>query len=200
MNRFKLNYEAYFKRLIILGWVALAICTVIKLAGGNYFTIGLEEGTFKDVCTYIDNQLWANYIVRVLYSLVSFRFFLLSVIGKKTLNKLERILSLFTILIGVAFKFWSYEWGFLFDVWQMILLPAILLIKTPKKFVNIFYGNVALIVFQIVSMFTKGALPDEIYNTALVGMLYSIDVIIMTIIYYAYANSINLKKEVSQNV
>ena len=144
MNRFKLNYEAYFKRLIILGWVALAICTVIKLAGGNYFTIGLEEGTFKDVCTYIDNQLWANYIVRVLYSLVSFRFFLLSVIGKKTLNKLERILSLFTILIGVAFKFWSYEWGFLFDVWQMILLPAILLIKTPKKFVNIFYGNVAL--------------------------------------------------------
>lgn len=200
MIKFKLDYKAYFKRLIFLGWFALAFCTVIKLAGGNYFTIWLEEGAFKDVCTCIDNHLWANYIASALYCATSLRFFVLAMAQRKSFKRWERVLWITTVLAGTAIKIWSYEFGYIFDIWQMVLFPVVLVCREPKKLINVFYGNVALIVFQIVSMFLKEAAAIVIYEYALIGMLYGVDVIIMLILYYAYANIFNLKKEVPANV
>ena len=193
MSKFKLDYKAYFKRLIFLGWFALALCTVIKLAGGNYFTIWLEEGTLKDVCTYIDNHLWANYIASALYCLISLKFFTLAVLERKSFKPWEKILWILTTLAGTAVKVWSFEWGFVFDIWQGVLFPLILVCRAPKKILNIFYANVALIVFQIVSMYVKDVSAVAMYDTILLGLIYSLDVLIMLILYYAYMNLKSIK-------
>lgn len=200
MPKFKLDYKAYLKRVIILSWFALAICFAIKLFGGDLFTIVLEDNTAKAVFEYVDNHIWANYIVSALYCAISLRFYALAMAQRISFKIWEKILYIITVLAGTAVKLWSYEWGYLFDIWQMVLFPAVLVCKTPKKLLNVFYGNVALLVFQIVSMYIKDTNAITMYEHILVGLIYSVDVLIMLILYYGYANLINLKKEVPQNV
>lgn len=193
MSRFKLNYEAYFKRLIILGWVALAVCFALKLFGQDLFTIVLQEGTLKEVCTYVDTHLWADYLVSVLYSLVFMRFFILAIAQRKSLKNWERFIYYITVFAGAGLKIWSYEWGFVYDIWQAILFPLILVLKEPKKILNILYANVAVIVFQIISMYIKDTSGLEMHDNILLVTIFSIDVLIMLILYYAYANLKNIK-------
>ena len=61
----KLNKEKYIKRVIIVCWVALAICFVIKLFGGNFFQIICENETFIAICEFCDNNWWASYIIGI---------------------------------------------------------------------------------------------------------------------------------------
>ena len=152
MPKFKLDYKAYLKRVIILSWFALAICFAIKLFGGDLFTIVLEDNTAKAVFEYVDSHVWANYIVSALYCAVSLRFFALAIAQRISFKTWEKILYIITVLAGTAVKLWSYEWGYLYDIWQVILFPLVLIIREPRKILNILYANVALIVVKIISM------------------------------------------------
>lgn len=193
MNRFKLNYEAYFKRLIILGWVALAVCFALKLFGQDLFTIVLQEGTLKEVCAYVDTHLWADYLVSVLYSLLFMKLFILAIVQRKSLKTWERVIYYITVFAGAGLKIWSYDWGFVYDIWQAILFPLILVLREPKKILNILYANVAVIIFQIISMYIKDTSGLEMHDNVLIGMIYNIDVLIMLLLYYAYTTRQNLK-------
>lgn len=193
MSRFNLNYEAYFKRLIVLGWVALAVCFALKLFGQDLFTIVLQEGTLKEVCAYVDMHLWADYLVSVLYSLVFMKLFILAIAQRKSLKNWERVIYYITVFAGAGFKIWSYEWGFIYDIWQAILFPLILVLREPKKILNILYANVAVIIFQIISMYIKDTAGLEMHDNILLVTIFSIDVLIMLILYYAYANLKNIK-------
>ena len=46
----KLDKERYLKRVIIVCWIALAICFGIKLFGGNLFEIMCNNENFIKVC------------------------------------------------------------------------------------------------------------------------------------------------------
>ena len=114
----------------------------------------------------------------------------------------QLIILILTVLGGTALKIWNSTYGLYFDIWQVILMPIIFLNKEFKKWLNVIIANILLFGFQIISMYTKNIEFGVLGDSILVGAIYSIDVLIMLILYFAYANVINNKdkdKEVQQN-
>ena len=195
----KIDKVKYLKRVIIASWVALAICFAIKLCGGALFDIICKNEAFIAVCEYKDTHVWLDYIMSGLYCFVSLYFFTLAILQRSKYKLWELIVIIVTVLGGTAIKIWSYDYGFIFDIWQFILMPIVFLGKKWKEYWKILLANALLIIFQIISMFVKGTTPEAIYNNSIIGMIYSFDVLIMTLLYYGYANLIKSKKEVKAN-
>jgi hypothetical protein len=191
----KLDKERYLKRVIVVCWIALAICFGIKLFGGNLFEIMCENENFIKVCEYADNHFWANYILYLPYSFVSLYFFTLSVMQKTSYTKSQLIILIITVSLGVFVKLISSVLGFIFDIWQMIIMPAIFTIKSPPKHLWIIPANILLMAFQLISMFVKNVEIGILTNKGvLISMIFSIDVLLMLIIYFGYMNTKNIKK------
>lgn len=192
----KLDKERYLKRVIIVCWIALGICFGIKLFGGNLFEIMCANENFIKVCEYADNHFWAYYLINALYCFVSLYFFTLAICGKKSFRKWELFVVIATVIVGTLVKYFNQYVGLVFDVWQGIIMPCVFTIKTPKKHIYVIPANIMLFVFQAVSMFVKnvdfGVLTDK---GLLVSMIYSIDVLIMILLYFCYSNVIEERRK-----
>lgn len=192
----KLDKERYLKRVIIVCWVSLAICFGIKLFGGNLFEIICENENFIKVCEYADNHFWADFLLSSLYCFVSMYFLVLAMCGKYNYEKWELIVLIATVLVGTLVKIYSNALGLIFDVWQGIVMPCIFTLKNPKRHKFVIMGNALLFVFQAVSMFVKNIEIDIITEYGiLTTMIYSVDVVLMILLYYLYSNTINKEKE-----
>lgn len=192
----KLDKERYLKRVIVVCWVALAICFGIKLFGGNLFEIICENDNFIKVCEYADNHFWAKYLLYLPYSFVSLYFFVLATIQKTKLTNIQMIMVTLTTVIGAAIKLVNSYIGFLFDIWQGFIMPCIFTMKNKKLHWNVLTGNFLLIMFQLISMYVKN-IPVTILTSqgVLISMIYSIDVLLMLALYFAYMNVIGERKK-----
>ena len=192
----KLDKERYLKRVIIVCWIALAICFGIKLFGGNLFEIMCENENFIKVCEYADNHVWADFVLSSLYCFVSMYFLVLAMCGKYKYERWELIMLIATILIGTIIKIYSGVLGVIFDIWQMIVMPCIFTIKNTSRHKFVLLGNILLLVFQMASIYIKNI--DYIIVTdhgLLIGIIYSLDVLLMIFIYYLYSNVLVKRKE-----
>lgn len=187
----KLDKKKYLHRVIIVSWVALIICFIIKLFGGNIFEIACTNETFIAICNYADTHLWANYLISALYCFVSLYFFTLAIMQKTKYKVWQLIILILTVLGGTAIKIWNSTYGLYFDIWQGILMPIVFLNKEFKKYLNIIIGNVLLFAFQAVSMYVKNINFGVLGDSVLIGVIYSIDVLIMILLYFGYANILN---------
>ena len=185
----KLDHERYLKRVIIVCWIALAICFGIKLFGGNLFEIMCENENFIKVCEYADNHFWAKYLIYVAYSFALQYFFVLSMMGELKYTRVQLIITAVTVCANVLVKLTIPNFGLVLDFWQVVIMPAIFTIKKPKRHWHIIIGNVLLIVFQITSMFVKNIAIGILTNEGvLISTIFSIDVLFMILIYYGYIN------------
>ena len=192
----KLDKERYLKRVIVVCWIALAICFGIKLFGGNLFEIMCENENFIKVCEYADNHFWADICISGAFCLVQLYFFTLATCQKIKFNKFELIMVVSTAIIGTALKILCpYIVGLIFDLWQGIFMQMVLLRKDIKKWINILIANVLLFVFQFISMIARNIGFTVLGESVLEGAIYSIDVILMILLYYAYANIIKRKEK-----
>ena len=194
----KLNKEKYIKRVIIVCWVALALCFIIKLFGGNFFQIICENQTFIAICEFCDNNWWASYIIGCLNTFVCEYLFILAICRKSKFELWELIVVIATVIVGTAIKRLDAIVGFVFDIWQFIGIPLIFIRKELKsRWWIILVANALLIVFQLASMFTKnlgfGIITSN--NGLVIGLIYSIDITIMLILYFLYSLLIKTKKE-----
>jgi MFS superfamily sulfate permease-like transporter len=189
----------YLKRVIVVSWIALVLCFAIKLLGGDIFDIVCKNKNFIAVCNYADTHLWAEYCLCALYCFISLYFYTLAVIKRIRYKKWELCVLIITVLGGTAIKVWSATYGWFFDIWQMFILQAIFMYKTPKQWYRILIGAVLLIIFQMASMYIKDASFDDIYNNSVIGAIFMIDVWFMLMLYYGYSNVLNLKKERKKN-
>ncbi len=185
----KLDKERYLKRVIVVCWIALAICFGIKLFGGNLFEIMCNNENFIKVCEYADNHFWAYYLINALNSFVLTYFYTLAVCQKLKYEKWQLITVLITIAIGIPIKTYSQILGLVFDVWQMILMPCLFTIKYPKRHWNVVIGNILVVIFQVVSLFVKNiGIKVLTSENVLTMMIFRIDVFLMVILYYLYSN------------
>ena len=192
----KLDKERYLKRVIIVCWIALAICFGIKLFGGNLFEIMCENENFIKVCEYADNHFWADFVLSSLYCFVSMYFLVLAMCGKYKYEIWQLIVLIVTVLVGTIVKIYNNILGVVFDVWQGIIMPCLFTLKSPNRHKFVILGNGLLLVFQMVSIFVKDI--DYIIVTdygLLTGIIYSLDVLLMIFIYYLYSNVLAQRKE-----
>ena len=196
----KLDKERYLKRVIVVCWIALAICFGIKLFGGNLFEIMCDNENFISVCQYIDNNLWADYLLYVTYGYISMHFLVLAMIGKWKFTKIQLISLIISVMVGVLVKEFNSYVGLVCDIWQGIILPTIFVWKEKKRIPFVFLGNFLLVIFQLISMYVKnidiGIITD---NGALISTIFSLDVVIMIMLYYLYSNTIRKEKKDGQD-
>lgn len=192
----KLDKERYLKRVIVVCWIALGICFGIKLFGDNLFEIMCANENFIKVCEYADNHLWADFVLSSLYCFASMYFLVLAMCGKYKYEKWELAMLVATILVGTIVKIYSNIWGLIFDIWQGIIMPCIFTFKQPKRHKFVILGNILLFVFQAISMFVKNIKIDIVTDYGLlIGIIYSLDVLIMIVLYYLYSNILQRKEK-----
>lgn len=185
----RLDKERYLRRVIVVCWIALAICFGIKLFGGNLFEIMCHNENFIKVCIYTDTHFFAYYFLNALNSFILSYFYTLAVCQKLKYEALELFVLIATVLLGVIVKLYSNVMGFVFDIWQMVIMPCIFTLDTPKKHWNVILGNVLVVAFQLISMFVRNiGLKVLTWESSLTIVIFSIDVFIMVILYYLYSN------------
>lgn len=192
----RLDKERYLKRVILVCWIALAICFGIKLFGGNLFEIMCNNENFIKVCEYADNHFLARYFIYFFQCFVQQYFFTLAIIQEIRMKRWQLSITIITVLIGVFLKLLDSDIGFVFDLWQAVIMPALFSIKKPKCHWNIIIANVLVIIFQLVSMFIKNVNSIVVPNEGvLVASIFLIDVLLMILLYYAYSNIIKERRK-----
>ena len=192
----RLDKETYLKRVIVVCWIALAICFGIKLFGGNLFEIMCENENFIKVCEYADNHWWAYYIISSIYCFANVYFFTLAIMQDTKYKKWQLIIVISTVLICNLLKSFDTIIGLLADVWQLIGMPFVFILKDRKKYKNVIIANVLLLIFQFASAIIKNVDIVVMSNDrALIASIFSIDVILMVLLYFGYSNLIKRKEK-----
>ena len=71
------KYNRVIKRSIILCWIALAICFIVKIFGGNFFEIVVHNDRFTAVCEFCQKSFILTNIVFI-FLVVFVRFYILT--------------------------------------------------------------------------------------------------------------------------
>lgn len=190
-----LDTTKILKRLIIVSWVALGCCFLIKLLGGNIFEIVCNNQRFITICSYIDNNWFLYYFVMTSYCYLSMYFLVLAMCQRTMYKRWEIITLTITILLVNVVKMFSNPVGIILDIWQGIVMPILFVRKTPKKILNVLLANVLLVAFQLISMFTKNISINIDNGTALESFIFSFDVLLMILLYFGYSVSIAKRKK-----
>lgn len=183
------------KRLIIVIWITLIACFIIKMFGGNYFEIFTTNEKFIKISNYIDNHLFIKYTIYLIINLITNTLYLLAVCGKKRFT-IKQLLIIFPILITFYFlKLWNSKIGLVTDLLQAFILP-LFFIKF-KKWYRIPIGFILDFIFQLITLLTKnlGLINISIEESFLINIIWCIDYYIMLIIMYLYSIQLQLKKE-----
>lgn len=193
-----LDKVKYLKRVIIVAWVTLIVCFLIKIFGGNFFVIVCENERFIKVCEFADNNPWVRCIIGFLHSFVSLYCFILAICGRTKLEHKELIILALSLLFITPIKVLFPNIGAILDIWTAIILPLWFNWRNKRRWVFIPVANILIIVFQLISMFVKDLTLSIIVNNGiLISLMFSIDVNIMLVLYCAYSALLNKQRKES---
>ena len=182
------------KRAIVLCWIMLVACFVIKLFGGNWFEVVCTNEHFIMVCDFIENNI-------ILYQLLSFfvylipTFFMTITMCGIIKPKPKEIIVVFAFLaIAWISKFISHEIKSCFEFLSFFSLPIILnannVVCIKKSIKSNWYkgilGTVLILAFQMISLFTRNIGIKIVKDNLVVSFILLIDYYIMIALYYLY--------------
>ena len=194
MNKVYVDKARLLRRVIIISWISLALCFVIKIFGGNFFEIMCNNPNYKALCEYADNNFWCKYLICFASSMVCEYFFLLSILQEYKFTKKQLIIVILSVFVSCFIKLIGYNVAFIADIWLSILLPLLLVWKRKNKFLIVLIANIFNIGFQFISLVTKNISIGVIDNSTFISLIYMIDLYIMCILYYLYRNYNKEKK------
>lgn len=198
----KANKNA-LKTAIIISWIVLAVCFIIKLFGGKCFNIATNNNTFNKVCTFIDSYLWLQNFISFFTSILSIGLLNLAVLRKRFFTSKQIIMIFICAIIPFSIKVVSEYCnikifaiiGFIADIIPYCICPMIL----SKKPIRSIASCVLYILFQALSVVIKGLSITKINSdNTLIALTFTIDVYIMLILYYLYANNKKVKSKIQE--
>lgn len=183
----KQTKEILIRRLIILSWSILLVCSCIKLLGFNLFSIVCENQRFIAICKYFDNNAIPCYILALFTSFIGCALLTLSMLCKLKFSKKELIIFSIGVIVGTTIKTFT-EYGFVGDLIQCFIIPVILMGKKYWRYINILILNIVNVVFQLISIYVKDVRFSVFDDNTLVSLILLIDMYIMLLLYYLYTN------------
>lgn len=188
----KVNKRA-LKTAIIISWIVLAVCFVIKLFGGNWFEIATSNGTFSKVCAFVDNHLWLQDIIAFCTSLLATILLNLAVLKRKFFTLKQFIVVLAIDIVSFAFvilcDFINNNILNIFVIVSSIVPMCICPMILSKKVLRSIIAYVLYMTFQAISVVIKGlAITKVNSDSSFVALIFTIDVYVMLILYYLHAN------------
>lgn len=174
------NYkQVVLKRMITLCWVLLGICFVVKIFGGNFFAfVGDSE-----VVRYIESNYVLLTIVQFVFYFAQSYLYLTSVIKGKTVLKIVVTVLLFTLKALLIIDEVFITISMIAETLILIFLPIIF----KCKWYNSIIMYLLLMLFQLISLFTKNIGIISFPDTTLVGYVYMIDYYIMLLLTMLYS-------------
>lgn len=193
------------KRAIILCWIMLIVCFIIKLFGGNWFEIICNNEHFINVCNYLDTHAVVRYCIAFPIYVVSTFFIICACSLCPKPNKKQAITILVCVSCVWFLQLFNQYVKMVFEILIHILMPFITrrlnenkeLIKTTLKktwYLGII-GYIISFVFQIISLITKNVGIKVIDDNTLISLIFMIDFYIMVALYYLYILLKNKKGE-----
>lgn len=193
------NYkQVVLKRAIILCWVLLGVCFVVKIFGGNFFNIVCNNGKFISVCDFIENSI-IKYIIYLTSFIIS------SYLVVKIVNPNLKLLSLKSLLfILLCVIVWVFKLLLELDIiklntlfinmFDLIVLYALLIIFTRKPIKSLF-AVVLLFLFTFISSFVKGiGINNSITDRYIIAQIFFIDYYIMLTLSVLYQKKYKKKE------
>ena len=173
-----------FRTLIIMCWVVLLVCVVIKLFGGNWFEFATDNQHFIQFCNYVDNTQWLKMIIASVFSLISSYPVYLLIYNKKWFNKKENFCIIPIIVIRSYLSWYLPILVYIIDFLMLILFPIII----TRKWKRVLIVNVGVFILQLLTIVIRNLALDVSFNinSTLISMLYQIDYLVMLIICYLY--------------
>lgn len=199
MNDDKDYKEIILKRAIILCWVLLIICFIIKLCGGNYFNIMCNNENFIRFCNFIENSI-------IKYIIYSFSFIFSSYLLLKIVKPNFKILSLKSLLFLICcIIVWAFKLLIELNIFTMntlivnildfVILYILLVIFTKRPLLSIL-AVILLFVFSIISSLVKGiGIDSSITDNYFVAQIFLIDYYLMLVLSVLYSKKIQIKKK-----
>ena len=173
------NSNKAIKRSIILCWVALALCFLVKICGGNFFAIAVENERFIAVCEYIDSHFWLSVLVRFInYSFMSYLYYC-AVLKQLTLTKAQTLILIPLFVVLFAIKIINVLIGNILETLAVVIIPIIWHTKWYKAMLYYLLYNV----FGIISTFVKSIGNYYLPEYSLIGLIFSIDINLMIILF-----------------
>lgn len=186
-------YVSLTKITIVLCWISLFSFWAIKLFGGNWFEIMVENENFVKFSDIVQNT-WLLYLSNFITTFIANYFSFCAMLEKFKPNKLHIILILIsTISMWAVANFVTIEFVRMYFGYLIIVLYAFIFQKKWKKA----YGLLVLVLetlFIGISMVTRNIELNILFDY-LTFLILSIDLYIMYALYYLYVNLIRLKKE-----
>lgn len=190
-----INKSKYIHRLIIVSWVALIVCFLIKIVGGNFFEIMCQSQNYKALCEYVDNNFWLKAILMALSSFVCQTLYILAIVQEWKLTKNQFLIILLTVIVNSGAKEYSIIGSYVLDVFMLFIMPMLFLGKNFKKYWHILIAFLLTFAFQGISLLTKNLSFGRVDDSTFISLIYMVDLYIMCFLYYLYRNSKRKEKE-----
>ena len=186
-------YISVTKITIVLCWLSLFAFWAIKLFGGNWFEIMVENENFVKFSDAVQNT-WLKYLVSFFTIFIAKYFTFCAICQKFTFKGKQLIVILICIIsIWYGVNFINTDFIKMFYAYILYFLVGMVYQKKWKKC----FGVLAIIlefVFCTISMFVRNY-ELQILDDYLITAIFIIDVNIMIFLCYLYSNIIRLKKE-----
>lgn len=190
------------KRAIVLCWIMLVACFVIKLFGGNWFEVVCTNEHFSNFCNFVDENWFLHQLFSFIVYFVPSVFLILaiSVIPNPTKKQLFVIFAV--ICLSWSLKYISLNLKMYAELLFYSCMPITLRfieedvnddeIPLLKKYWYYgIVGNIIVFAFQAISLFTKSVGVHFDGETLVVTFIFLMDYYIMIALYYLY---VKLKK------
>lgn len=174
-----------YKALITTCWILLFSVWLFTIITGKYIPIWCENEKFMAVCSFIDNHVYIQLILRLVMYYFNWLFIIYAVLRKPLKYKLW----LWSIVIVV---FWLLKTIFIqYDFINYLDFAMVipLIIAQPKRWYRDVIGIGLFFIFNLLcSLIKNGMFTNEIFATmpSSIILIYSIDIYIICILYYVY--------------
>lgn len=179
-----------FKLAIILCWATLAFCLIVKQFFPDMFLIVIENERFVAACDFIDGHIVIKEAVYALCSVISVGLYILAVSQKTRFIGRENLVILWLVGVSVAKGFAGDIVSFILDLISSLVLPLFF----TKKWYRIIIGVILTFAFQAISLYIRNVKLENVIDNFLVNIVFTIDLYIMLLLYYIYANYNNFRR------
>lgn len=187
------TYTSITHSTIIICWITLFCFWVIKLLGGDFFSIAVENENFIKFASLVQNT-WLKYLVSFITIGIA-NYLLIGAICQRFYFKGIQAVAIYTAIISMwvvsnfvplgNFKFASW-YGYL------VLIAVGLIYQTGWRKLFGFVAIAFETLFTLISFITRNY-PVAVTENYLFGLILSIDLYIMYALYYLYSNLKRLK-------
>lgn len=179
---------------ILICWISLFAFWAVKLFGGNFFEIVVNNENFLAFSNKVETT-WLKYLVSF-FTIAIAKYLTFGAICQKFVFKGKQFLFvLFSIFfIWYCANFSKIDFIITFGGYITFILASIIYQKGLKKFLGIL-AIIFEILFMAISMLVRNVELVKVDNYLIIFILI-FDMYIMTALYYLYSNLIKLKKEI----